>query len=190
MAKLATLFLLTLSIQSMASQFVQLNFLNTILNNGPEVELKNPPLPDRCLPTDDTSSCIKSVCSRMPSYKCDDLSELQNVAKVCKNNFNGQCVDFSCGKMAGFKCDEIEEIGLIASSCQFVYGNACQYLYTSRIPNFKADDVDEWVAINSSCRMASADAVKCAEFTCSKLGTFKCDDPEEIRDVLSACISL
>lgn len=190
MSKLFVVVAILFSLNSFASSSnVKVNFLNSLLSTKGDIGLKNPPLPDRCLPPDDTSSCIKSVCSRMPSHKCDELSELQEVAKVCKNNFNGQCVDYSCSRVASFKCDELEEIGLIASSCQYVYGNACQNLYTTRVSTFKYDDVEEWVTINSSCRLATADAVKCAEYTCSRIGTFRCDDVEEISDVLAACVS-
>lgn len=190
MAKLIMLIAMTFSLSAFAkANAVQFNFLNAVLNNQTEIDLKNPPLPDRCLPPEDTSSCIKSVCARMPSYKCDDLSELQEAAKVCKNNYNGQCVDFSCSKMAGYNCDDLAEVGLVASSCQHVYGNACQALFVSKLASYEYDSVDEWVAINTSCRYATADAVKCVDYTCSRLSGHKCDDLDEVRDILNACIS-
>lgn len=181
---------ITLSLSTFAkSNSTQFNYLSAVLNNETEIDLKNPPLPDRCLPPDDTSSCIKSVCARMPSYKCDDINELQDVAKVCKNNFNGQCVDFSCNKLASFNCDDLPEVGLIASSCQQVYGNSCQALFISKLSSFEYDSVDEWVSINTSCRFATSDAVKCVEYTCSRISGHKCDDLDEVRGILNSCIS-
>lgn len=189
MLKLITVLLFSFSMSTTAKNtFTQVSYLNAILNNQIKEELKNPPLPDRCLPSEDTSSCIKSVCSYMPSYKCDEVSELQEIAKVCKDNFNGQCVSYSCSKMAGYKCDDLPEISLIASSCQHVYGSACQNIFTSRLPTYLYDDTEEWVLINTSCRFATADAVKCAEFSCSKLPAYRCDEAQEVRDILNSCI--
>lgn len=183
-------FILTLSFNIDASStLVKKNFLNAILNNTIERELKNPPLPDSCHPREDTTSCIQSVCAKMPGYKCDDVQELQEVAKLCRNNFNGQCVDLSCSRMPSYKCDDIDELKVIAGSCQYVYGSSCQQVIISKLAAYKYDDVDEWMLINSSCRFATEDAVRCLEFSCSKLPSYKCDDLSEMQALLSACIA-
>lgn len=186
----STLFALLLAFSFMthaSGSPVKKNFLNAILNNNLEREFKNPPLPDSCYPREDTTSCIQSVCGKMPHFKCDDVEELQEVARLCRNNFNGQCVDLSCSKMANYKCDEIDELKIIAQSCQYVYGSTCQQTIISKLATFKYDDVDEWMIINSSCKFATEDAVKCLQYSCSKLPMHKCDDLDEMQSLLKAC---
>ncbi len=138
---------------------------------------------DHCTPGN-ASDCIEAACSLMPSYKCDDIGELQQIANSCKGNYNGACLRASCKKLPSHQCDDIAEVTKMASSCKGNYGDACVNLTCSLMPSYKCDELTELSSIANFCQHVDANCIKAV---CDRLPSYKCDDIDEIREVAAAC---
>ncbi|MEQ1907064.1 MAG: hypothetical protein ABL888_22960, partial [Pirellulaceae bacterium] len=58
----------------------------------------------------DRISCIDAVCAKLGSFGCDDASEVNKVAEVCRGVGDGACINTVCGKLGSFGCDDIGEV--------------------------------------------------------------------------------
>jgi hypothetical protein len=134
----------------------------------------------RCRP--DKVSCIKAVCDKMPSYNCDDASELERVTEICRGS-NGNCINESCSKMPSYNCDDLHEIETIARACQGV-GHGCLNSVCSKMPSYNCDDRHEVEAVAKACRGSSGE---CVDAICARMPSYNCDDLSELTQIAKQC---
>lgn len=142
---------------------------------------------EQCYPSPGSSSCVKVVCSNIPSYQCDEADEIREVTTMCKGNFGGDCLTGVFKKLPKYQYDELSEMADIATQCRNVYGSVCFDFVASKIPSYQLDERDEVIQVLNQCKGVYYDTIDCARFACSKLPSFKCDEADEILDVLNSC---
>jgi hypothetical protein len=131
------------------------------------------------------NSCIDSVCTHLSKFDCDDASEIQNVAKICKGNINGDCLDSYCSKLGKFSCDDISEVSQVAGLCKGVSTGNCSTIICDKLGKFGCDDFSEISQVAAICT-PNLDS-GCVANVCAKLGKFDCDDISEIQQVAASC---
>lgn len=108
---------------------------------------KNSCDPDQ--PTGDKKACVDYVCSKMPSYNCDEADELKEIAQSCRA-VKSDCIDTICKKMPSYNCDEGSELTAIAAACRGT-DSSCITDVCSRVPSYNCDEPSELIAIAESC---------------------------------------
>ncbi len=150
-------------------------------------QLKNSQL--NCI-DDDTvispKSCIDTICAKLNKSDCDDISEVQNIAKMCKNNVDGDCINAVCSKVSKFDCDDASELEQIAGMCSGHFSDKCLTVTCSFLHKFDCDDLSEVDAILTNTCTPNVDP-DCVKSVCSKMHKFDCDDLSEIQSVAKAC---
>lgn len=140
---------------------------------------------DRCQPRRPDNSCVDAVCARMPSYNCDDISEIREVAKVCANQIDGRCIEAACKRMPSFNCDDLSEIKQVAQSCEGQYDHRCVDAVCGRMASYNCDDISELRQVGDACR--GFHNVGCLDSVCNKMASYSCDDLSELQQVIKTC---
>lgn len=130
-------------------------------------------------------SCINAVCSYLPSYSCDDTSELRDIALMCGNNRDGSCIDSICRHMPSYNCDDVSELKEIAKVCSGPVDGKCINGACARMPSYNCDDTSELKNIAQACS-GLVDG-SCVDAVCSHLPSYNCDDTSEVIDVIRTC---
>lgn len=159
-------------------------FYMNLVTQGSE---KHPPEQCNPNPRPDQGSCVKEFCSRMSTWECDDPSEIQNVTRSCQGNFGNACLARACDQLPSFQRDDFNELAEITSACRNVYGSECFNFYAGKVARYELDDRNEVIEVINQCKSVSRNAIDCAQFTCTRAGSFKCDSVEEITEILRAC---
>lgn len=157
-------------------------FYTNLLKQGSE---KHPP--EQCNPRPDQGSCLKEFCSRMSTWECDDPTEIQNVTRACSGNFGNACLARACDQLPSFQRDDFDELSEITTACRNVYGFECFNFYAGKVDRYEMDDRAEVIEVINQCKGVSRTVLDCAQFTCTRAGSFKCDDVEEVTEILKAC---
>ena len=97
-------------------------------------------------------SCVDAACKRMPSYNCDDLYEIKDIASACRGNYDGTCVDAACSRMPSYNCDDPYEVKDIAQACSGVSNGQCVNDVCARMPSYNCDDKYEIIEVISICK--------------------------------------
>jgi len=130
------------------------------------------------------ASCVDVVCAHLGTFGCDDQSEIQSVAGMCKGNFNGGCIDTVCKKLGSFGCDDKNELAGVALACKSNLGGDCITAVCDKLGSFGCDDHDELVKVAGMCGGVEG---SCVDSVCAKLGSFGCDDVSELVSVTDSC---
>lgn len=150
-------------------------------------ELKSPQ--QNCTDTGTSpKSCIETICNKLSKTDCDDASEIQNIAKICKNNVDGDCINAVCSKVSKFDCDDTSELKDIAGMCSGHFSSKCLTVTCSYLHKFDCDDLSEMDAILTNTCTPNVDP-DCIQMVCSKMHKFDCDDLSEIQSVAKSCSS-
>lgn len=164
------------------NQQLATEFYMNLIKQGSE---KHPP--EQCNPRPDQGSCVKEFCSRMSTWECDDPAEVQNVTRACSGNFGNACLARACDQLPSFQRDDFDELSEITTACRNVYGFECFNFYVSKVTRFELDDRNEVIGVINQCKGVSRNVLDCAQWTCNRAGSFKCDSVEEINEMLKAC---
>lgn len=103
-----------------------------------------------CTPTG--SSCVDAACAHMPSYNCDDMSEIRDIARACTGNYDGTCVDAACSHMPSYNCDDRSEVTAIAQACSGLTNGNCVNDVCNRMPSYNCDDKYEIIDVINICK--------------------------------------
>lgn len=131
-------------------------------------------------------SCIETVCSKLSKHDCDDISEIQVIAKMCKNNVDGDCVDAVCSKLSKYDCDDTSELKHITNMCAGHFSAKCLDIACSHLDKYSCDDLSEVQVILKTACTPDVDP-DCIATVCSKMSKYDCDDLSEIQKVAKAC---
>ncbi|MGZ5278698.1 MAG: hypothetical protein ACXWC9_02075, partial [Pseudobdellovibrionaceae bacterium] len=110
-------------------------------------KLRHPGNPN-CEPQTSVGSCVDAACKHLPTYQCDDLSEIREISTACANNYDGSCVDASCSRLPSYQCDDRSEVIEIAKSCSGSNGT-CVTAACSHMPSYQCDDRSEIIALTN-----------------------------------------
>lgn len=141
---------------------------------------KNSCDPDQ--PTGDKKACVDYVCSKMPSYNCDEVSEVTAIAASCRGTDVG-CVKSVCSKMPSYNCDEADELKELAQSCRAVKSD-CIDTICKKMPSYNCDEGSELTAIAAACRGTDS---SCITDVCSRVPSYNCDEPSELIAIAESC---
>jgi hypothetical protein len=153
--------------------------------NGVTVAGGNSNCPPPVTSNPNIKSCIDSVCSHLSPFDCDDASEIQAVAGVCKGNIDGDCVNSYCAKLGKFGCDDFSEVAQVAGLCKGLSSGDCSTTVCNHLGKFGCDDMSEIQSVAGVCT-PNLDP-DCLDTVCAKLGKFDCDDISEITSVAKSC---
>jgi hypothetical protein len=106
-------------------------------------------LTDECQPKKGT--CIAAACAKMPSYYCDEKSELKDIALAC-SNVDGRCLENVCKRMLSYYCDEPAEVKAIALACKGLLDSECIDVVCSKMPSYYCDEFNELKEIVDMCK--------------------------------------
>lgn len=137
---------------------------------------------DRPTPT----SCIDSICKRIPSYDCDSTSDIREVGETCRSA-DGSCIDEVCSKLPSYECNSLSDFDEIADVCQDSRGS-CITSVCSRIPSYECDSLSDLEEIGQMCRGMRDNG--CVEAICSRLPSYRCDSTSDLEDVIDECSRL
>lgn len=149
---------------------------NEFSNHGCEEDERN----------EDRKSCMKAICEKMSSYKCDEAHELKAVAGLCKKVSGASCIDEIAKKMSKYKSDELHELQAIANICHNLRPKSVTF-YCSYLPNYRCDEFFELKNAADIMREVNRDTIGCLKFTCSSMSKYRCDESHEINTVIKAC---
>ncbi len=138
---------------------------------------------EECRP-EGRQSCIDAACARLPSYACDDISEIQQIGRACAGNFDGECVTAMCQRLPSYGCDDMSEVSTVAQSCRGNYGGDCVNAVCSHMASYACDDISELQQAASMCQHVDG---SCINDVCSRMASYQCDDMQELRQVAQAC---
>lgn len=128
-------------------------------------------------------ACVEAVCRHLPSYQCDDTSELLAIASSCRGSADGSCVESICRKIPSYQCDDSGEAMAIAQACRGAQGS-CIDSAIRHLPSYQVDDSNEMISIANACRNAEG---SCVESVCSRLPSYQCDDTNEFIAIARQC---
>jgi hypothetical protein len=60
---------------------------------------------------------MESVCTRLGQFGCDEMIEIQHVARACVGNYDTSCFESTCNRLGQFGCDEISEVEEVLRVC-------------------------------------------------------------------------
>ena len=66
-------------------------------------------LPINCNP-EPARNCTDVVCEKLGQFGCDDMSEIKQVAQLCRGNYDRNCIESVCDKLGQFGCDDMNEV--------------------------------------------------------------------------------
>jgi hypothetical protein len=135
-------------------------------------------------PSRPAGGCVDVVCKKLGPFGCDDISEMERVANMCRGNFDGRCVESVCSQLGSFGCDDLSEVEHVTMVCRGGHGG-CIDTVCKRLGRFGCDDMSEIEQVARTCQ-GNFDG-SCIESVCKKLGPFGCDDLSEIERVARSC---
>ena len=97
------------------------------------------------------SKCADVACEKLGHFGCDDFSEIEDVNRACRGNFDSACLESACTKLGRFGCDEMKEIQAVARACVGNYDTSCFDSVCSRLGHFGCDEVTEVEKVLRSC---------------------------------------
>lgn len=95
--------------------------------------------------------CIRVACSKMPSYNCDDRSEIKEIAMAC-SNVDGGCIENVCNRMSNYSCDDTSEIKEIALACKGLLDSNCINVVCSKLSDYSCDSFSELKEVIDMCK--------------------------------------
>jgi hypothetical protein len=104
---------------------------------------------DECQPK--KSTCIAAACAKMPSYYCDEKSELKDISLAC-SNVDGRCLENVCKRMLSYYCDEPAEVKAVALACKGLLDSECIDVVCSKMPAYYCDEFAELKEIVDMCK--------------------------------------
>ncbi len=112
-----------------------------------------PGAPVHCPPPNQGSSseCVDFACQKLGAFGCDDLSEIKQVGKACRGNFDSECIEFMCKKLGAFGCDDMNEIERVGKACVGNFGSGCISSVCSKLGAFGCDDMNEVEEVAKTC---------------------------------------
>jgi hypothetical protein len=131
------------------------------------------------------SDCIDSVCKKIGSYRCDDTSEISEVAQVCARIDDSACIDNVCNRIGSYRCDDLAEINEVSKVCDGIRNSSCIDSVCNRIGSYRCDDLAELQSVSNVC--SNIRDVSCIDNVCNRIGSYRCDDLAEIEEVSKAC---
>lgn len=191
MEKFIFIVMFMFSISSIASESINSNevklkdtvdtfFLMELLNKNSKSFSR-----DRC-DDDARVSCSEVMCEHLPAYKCDDMNDMRNIAKLCSSVRSGRCIQSMCKYLPGYKCDDMNDMSNVSKLCSQMPGRAIEAI-CSYLPAYKCDDMNDMNNIVKLAKGMGRQVFKCLKFTCEKLPSYKCDDLNDMKNVLNAC---
>ncbi len=106
-------------------------------------------LPRDCRPRD--PSCLDFICSKLGTFGCDTLSEIQEIGLVCRGNPDGMCIDVVCTKLGTFGCDTLSEIRDVTRACVGNFDTGCFESVCRRLGTFGCDTHSEIEVVLRTC---------------------------------------
>jgi hypothetical protein len=140
---------------------------------------------DRCRHHEPELPCVDAVCKHLPSYSCDDMSEIRAVTQVCSSQENGLCIEAACNRLPSYSCDDLSEIKQVAQACEGQYNNRCLDAVCSHMSSYSCDDISEIKQVGQAC--AGFNDASCVNSVCSRLSQHECDDLSELKQVIKTC---
>lgn len=105
--------------------------------------------PDCHPPTSPT--CLDAACLKLGSFGCDDISEVQEIGRACRGNYNGICLNEACDKLGSFGCDDKIEVQTVARACVGNTDTTCFQSVCKRLGSFGCDNLKEVEDVLRSC---------------------------------------
>ncbi|WP_413289361.1 hypothetical protein [Bdellovibrio sp. HCB337] len=133
-----------LTVQQLVDQYYQQKEMKAKLFSSVS---SRPPI--NCNPSG--PSCTDVACEKLGHFGCDDMSEIQDVGRACRGNYDGTCVAAACEKLGHFGCDEITEITSVGRACVGNYDTSCLDSVCNRLGHFGCDEVSEIDQVLRSC---------------------------------------
>jgi hypothetical protein len=131
-------------------------------------------------------SCEKVVCDTLPSYLCDDVSDIRGVAQVCSVVRDSGCISEVIKKLPSYLHDDLSDMKDISKVCTDIPRTAIS-LTCSHFASYLCDDISDLEAIAKLFRGKRRQMVKCVKFACGKLPSYLCDDVSDIKQVVASC---
>ena len=132
--------------------------------------------------------CLEAVCSKLPSYRCDEPSELRRVNQMCSQVRSGACITNVCAKLPSYRCDEFSELESVAKICSEVPSSGIDAI-CSYLPSYRCDELSELNSIANMLKSTTRRTIECLKASCSRLPSYKCDELSELKYVLDSCQS-
>lgn len=95
--------------------------------------------------------CLDVVCNNLGTYGCDDKSEIDDVLKMCRGNFDGECIRVACRAVGTYGCDDRSEVREIARACVGNIGGECVAAICKRLGQYGCDDRSEILEVINKC---------------------------------------
>ena len=151
------------------------------------LEINRPGRPPHCDPHNPpggTSECVDIACTKLGSYGCDQMSEINQVTAACRG-VNGDCLEAACAKLGSYGCDQMSEIEQVGAVCRSVFDSECMEVVCSKLGSYGCDQMSEIQQVGQMCR-GRVDS-GCIESVCSRLGSYGCDQMSELQQVAKSC---
>lgn len=132
----------------------------------------------------DRTSCVEAVCSKLPSYLCDDSSDFQKVGEVCRNQYDGSCIKSACDKLPSYLCDDFSDLVTVGQACENTSGE-CINTICSRLPSYLCDDLSDIKKVGQICHGLYDGG--CVSAVCARLPSYQCDDIDDFKKVVATC---
>ncbi|OQW46935.1 MAG: hypothetical protein A4S09_03240 [Proteobacteria bacterium SG_bin7] len=95
--------------------------------------------------------CVDAVCNNLGTLGCDDRSEIDEVLKMCRGNFDGECIRVACKHLGSLGCDDRSEIQEVARACVGNFGGECVNAVCRRLGQLGCDDRSEIIDVINKC---------------------------------------
>ena len=120
--------------------------LNSSNKSSTVLKRRRPPVP---VPT--PGSCLKTACSKLSKYDCDDDNELSRMARACSGNFGDACLKNSFKYLRRYEVRDLEDMIRLARSCTWVMDLECVNFTCERLRARECDELEEIRKINMQC---------------------------------------
>jgi hypothetical protein len=138
----------TLSIARLVDQYYAKKETKNLSSKLFGKPLVRPPI--NCNP-EPARSCTDVVCDRLGQFGCDDISEIQQVGRLCRGNYDGNCIESVCDKLGQFGCDDMNEVQAVGRACVGNYDTSCFESVCQRLGQFGCDDMNEVEEVLRTC---------------------------------------
>jgi hypothetical protein len=102
-------------------------------------------------PPNNRQSCVDAACDQLGSFGCNEITEIQEVGKACRGNYDGHCLKVICERLGPFDCNELSEIQKVARACVGNYDTSCLDSVCERLGPFGCDEISEVQEVLKTC---------------------------------------
>lgn len=106
--------------------------------------------PRDCQP-DDSGNCTDVVCDKLGTFGCNEMSEINEVNRICRGNYGGDCINAACNALGTFGCNEMSEVSTVGRACVGNYDTGCFTSTCSRLGTFGCNEMSEVEQVLRSC---------------------------------------